>query len=155
MTTAPDGAVLTVTPATGSATYVMTAGPMPSTTTFALGTMQFLMNDASGGLICDGQFSIENDIVILNCANDGTSKKILRDGTLVAYTTAGVVDPANSTATGDALTMQTGFSTVESSSSSATEVTNADGSVTITHTDGVVVTVGTDGVETTQYPAGG
>lgn len=83
----------------------------------------------------------------------------MRDGTLVAYTAAGVVDEANSTAFGDALTMQTGFSTNASSSTGtstgATEVTNSDGSVTITHADGIVVTVGTDGVETTQYPAGG
>ena len=129
--------------------------PVPSTTTFTLALGQFLMNDASGGVICDGNFAIENDIIILNCAQDGTSKKILRDGTLVAYTAAGVVDTANSTAFGDGLTMQTGFSTNASSSTGATEVANSDGSVTITHPDGVVVTVGTDGVETTQYPAGG
>ena len=92
--------MLTVSPTTGAAQFTSTV-PAFSLTTFDMAASTFVTSSDTAGAVvtCSGNFTIENEVIVMTCT-DGSVRKILRDGTVVALLADGAIDPANTTATG-------------------------------------------------------
>ena len=63
--------MLTVAPATGTATFTSTQ-PAFSMTIFDMAASTFVTSSDTAGatVICDGNFTIENEVIVMVCAQD-------------------------------------------------------------------------------------